>query len=676
MPAVRLGKMELRWCDNCNLPIVSSKECSTCAGKTRYVEHTPPGDIRPAFKFDIDLIRNIIDTQFGEGCGDRYLPDNGVVIMNRAPDIDRLDEVIFDGHVQGSLRFDLHRQQYGFLMRLVGAKRILKKITKNYVVVDDGAVEPILSGSNVLAPGIVKVSDNIQPGDQIFVLDQNGVLLGLGKAYMSSQDMLSRSHGIAVKVRWHQYKDKIDHECTNYNDNYNDDNSNYRADRDINFNNKLPPGWELTLKANKTVLDKIVKNAENFIRSTINKYQLPMAVSFSGGKDSLAVLSLVLDAGIKPELLFIDTGLEFPETVQHVKDIANKFGLKLMSGKPINEFWTGLSYFGPPGKDYRWCCKTCKLGPTTRLIKEHFPEGVLMFIGQRRYESEQRSQKGMVWRNPWVPGQIGASPIQNWTALHIWLYIFSRGLEFNTLYEQGLERIGCWLCPSSDMADFTTINQVKQHPDHERWMEALDKYSRSHQFSPDWVKYGLWRWKKLPRGIEQLIKENEIQIRLPADQSTVQNDNSRGFQLHLADGFTDCKYGLSQEGAFNKELDMTRVVNLANILGKPKYDESDGYCTINNTIDIFPEGAIVVKGKTPREIKKRVSKLHAVVLRAMECIGCGVCIGRCENDALDLETSNEYSRIRLNEEKCISCGNCLGPCPVVSFNIAESENVN
>lgn len=74
----------------------------------------------------------------------------------------------------------------------------------------------------------------------------------------------------------------------------------------------------------------------------------------------------------------------------------------------------------------RWCCKTNKLGPTVRPIMGKFPGGVLSFIGQRRYESEKRSEKPRVWRNPWVPGQVGAAPIQDWTSMHVWLYTFRR----------------------------------------------------------------------------------------------------------------------------------------------------------------------------------------------------------------------------------------------------------
>ena len=170
---------------------------------------------------------------------------------------------------------------------------------------------------------------------------------------------------------------------------------------------------------------------------------------------------------------------------------------------------------------------------------------------------------------------------------------------------------------------------------------------------------------------EKLIIRNADQ-KVTIEHEMEMNERDEGLRLLLADGFMDCKFGLSIEGVFNKKLDITRVKNLANILGVVSFDKSEGYCTIEDLIDIFPEGAIVVKGSNQKEIRKRVKKLHAIVLRAMECIGCGICIGRCDNKALNLNKINNLEKIKVDEEVCTHCGNCLGPCPVVNFNAKES----
>ena len=80
--------------------------------------------------------------------------------------------------------------------------------------------------------------------------------------------------------------------------------------------------------------------------------------------------------------------------------------------------------FGPPAKDFRWCCKTNKLGPMTSFLEQHYPKGCVTIEGRRIYESFNRSTIKAVERNPYVPSQTTLSPIRNWRALEVMLYIY------------------------------------------------------------------------------------------------------------------------------------------------------------------------------------------------------------------------------------------------------------
>ena len=57
MPAVRLGKNHLRWCDECNLPVLESMECPLCGRPTREVEITPPIENFPTADARADTCR-------------------------------------------------------------------------------------------------------------------------------------------------------------------------------------------------------------------------------------------------------------------------------------------------------------------------------------------------------------------------------------------------------------------------------------------------------------------------------------------------------------------------------------------------------------------------------------------------------------------------------------------
>ena len=140
MGAVRLGKNILRWCMKCNLPIVETKQCPVCGSSTVEVEVTPPGDVRPAFDHDIDQVRALADAQFGAGSGLAMLPEGHIVLMNKAPAIDRMDEIVIDGRTIATLRYDIGR---GWILvnRQQSAMRIAKAMTKGFVVIDPSAVK-------------------------------------------------------------------------------------------------------------------------------------------------------------------------------------------------------------------------------------------------------------------------------------------------------------------------------------------------------------------------------------------------------------------------------------------------------------------------------------------------------------------------------------------------------
>ena len=242
MSLVRLGKIPLRWCDSCNLPVLEIKQCGRCGGATRQMEITPPGDARPATAHDVDHVREIIDRQFGPGCGEAVLRDGHFALMNKAPALDRMDEVIIDGKVAGTMRYDIGRG-WVFLSRMYAAKAMQRTMARGKVVADDGALKPILGGSNLLAPGVLSCSEDIAAGDEVVVVDRQGQAFAAGSARMSSAEMSAGGRGMAVKVRW----------CE-------------APEDDVAV--KATAGWPEVLEANRPEMDRKIAEAVKFMRLT------------------------------------------------------------------------------------------------------------------------------------------------------------------------------------------------------------------------------------------------------------------------------------------------------------------------------------------------------------------------------------------------------------------------
>ena len=619
-----LGELLLYWCHSCNIPVLGIT-CA-CGSVTKKIEITPPGDIRPAFPYDIDLINSVTEKQFGL----RLIPQGHLTVLNKAPYEDRMDEVIFDGAVMGSIRFELERMDWVFIPRLEGARRLVKG-TK-CIVVDKGAVNYIIKGASVLAPGVNDADPGIAEDDEVIILNPENEVIAAGRARMSAARMLTHEKGMAVKTRW---------------------NDEPHAQEQYGEQEKT---WDDAVQANIQILRAKEKKARDFIKNVVETSKRPVTVSYSGGKDSLATLLLVRDTLNEFDVLFADTGLEFPETVDNVKQTANRLSLPLKIHSSGDSFWQSIDSFGPPTVEARWCCKVCKLGAITQLIEQNYENGCLTFIGQRKYESEIRANSEHIWKNPSVGNQIGATPIQNWTALHVWLYLFWKKAKYNPLYEEGFDRIGCWLCPSASMADFLRLSRI--HPElSEKLENYLKVYASRSGLSDEWIKYGFWRWQVLPRSIGMVAEKMGINI--------VPKSEKKPVRFTLTAGYRPCKAGgITAEGSFGTPLNLSRIgeTGFMNIIGET--NSIDGVILAlrnDNNVHVYASGTVVARGGNENEARQLIELAEKTIRRAVLCTGCGVCVGQCTVRAVSI---NGTARI---SGKCTGCGRCTLSCPVVKF---------
>ena len=455
-----LGKILLRWCDQCHTPVLAER-CS-CGAETRPVPVTPPGDARPAFPSDIALVNRIYEDHFGAP----LIPEGHLALLNKVPDQDRMEEIVVGGGIAGIIRYFPDQRRWEPVPRPEACS--IFRPEKRFVVIDDDAVPFIRDQSmSVLRPGLVSIDDAVREGDEVFILTREGSCVGVGRAKTDAAGAREMKKGSVIRTR-------------------------------RNIVSHIIPGkatWEDAVRANSVVLEQAEGSSILFVREVAGRNShLKANISYSGGKDSLATLLVVTKAVGKVPMLFADTGLEFPETIANIDDAANRYGLEVIRSNGENTFWRTFEEEGPPTVNARWCCRVCKLTPVGQIIREQWGE-CLSFIGQRRYESAARAKSDRVWRNKNVPAQLSAAPIHNWTAMHVWLYLMQEKAPYNVLYERQLDRIGCFMCPSSDMA---LIHRIEaDYPDlWQGWLDRLETYREAHGLPDEWITAGQWRLKE------------------------------------------------------------------------------------------------------------------------------------------------------------------------------------
>jgi phosphoadenosine phosphosulfate reductase len=220
------------------------------------------------------------------------------------------------------------------------------------------------------------------------------------------------------------------------------------------------------------------------------------------------------------------------------------------------------------------------------------------------------------------------------------------GVEVNELYERGMERIGCWPCPSSDLAEFEIVKKI--HPRlWKKWEETL----REAGIRENEIKHGFWRWRKLSKGQKKLAAELKLHI---------EERNRKRFEYNL------CKRNgiLSVSGAL-ENLDFDRTLNLAKIFGKVKINKDNFEI---NGIAVYKNGKFEFNVGDEKEAKKIIKRIYGIAERAKHCFGCGVCLGQCKNNAIELREGKTWIT-----DKCASCQRCHNRCPIIRYSTNNTE---
>lgn len=618
------GKEVCRWCDSCGTLLLGDR-CSVCGSEGREFSINSPGDIRPCMGDSVDLVLRLFREAFGT---DEPLRGRSIW-FNKVPGEDRTDEVVADGRVLGVIRFDMRLDRMVLDVRQPGADMFHRAATKN--VVWFWGLSGHLKGKTIPGENLNDIVGDFERGAPLIL--RKGQRIGAGTALVDSQGM--RSAERAIKIR--------------------------DIDQPVPEHEVPKADLSTFVQCNRDHLRRIQRRAVKEIRTfleTRNQKGLPVTVSFSGGKDSLVAYGLASQACDGVELMYIDTGLEFPETVDYVRALAMEHGNKLYVASGGNGFWDNVDAFGPPAKDFRWCCKVCKLGPITDMIDRTFPKGTVTVEGNRWLESYARSGIGFVTRNPFVPNQINLNPIRSWTAAEVWLYILSHGLYYNPLYDRDFERIGCYLCPSCLSSEWRNTGRI--HPElYSRWEDHLHSYARSRGLPAEYVDSGFWRWKVLPPKMVQLAEEMRLDLRPKA---------ASGPTMRMLKGASSCAaggYSMEAVVTIPRARDFSYVADALRTVGDVKYDGEYEIALLRLPIGrarLFGGGQVSVNAPDEGNVRRIFERAVKALIRAQMCTGCGICEKGCPRKAIRIDGG-----MRVDPQRCNSCGKCERSCMVVHY---------
>jgi predicted RNA-binding protein (TIGR00451 family) len=145
----------------------------------------------------LQRIRGVADHQFGKGVGAKLFPESVEILYSKRTG--RIRYVTLRGERLATLRptdglFSLSLKTARFLAENAG-------LAKCFVIVRNDVSEFVADGGDVFAVHVVKVNDEVHAKDEVIVVDEANSVLAVGRAILSSSEMLAFKTGVAVKVR-------------------------------------------------------------------------------------------------------------------------------------------------------------------------------------------------------------------------------------------------------------------------------------------------------------------------------------------------------------------------------------------------------------------------------------------------------------------------------------------
>lgn len=234
---------------------------------------------------------------------------------------------------------------------------------------------------------------------------------------------------------------------------------------------------------NLTHLKELEAESIYVLREVFSQFQNP-AILFSGGKDSIVVTHLARKAfhpaKIPFPLVHIDTGHNFPETIEFRDNLTKKLGAKLIVGSVQKSIDDGRAAEEKGKNATRNAIQTVTLLDT---VEEHQFDAAIG--GARRDEEKARAKERFFSHRDefgqWDPKNqrpelwnifngkqhhgehFRVFPLSNWTEMDVWQYILAERIEIPLLYfahnRKVIRRHGTWL-PVSDFIQIDPKEEI------------------------------------------------------------------------------------------------------------------------------------------------------------------------------------------------------------------------
>ncbi len=192
-------------------------------------------------------------------------------------------------------------------------------------------------------------------------------------------------------------------------------------------------------------------SAQTILRASIlREWMGELTYVSSFGAESAVMLALIADVEPDLPIVFLETGMHFPQTLDYKEELIERLGLTNVRDIPPSE----EERLAEDPKNTLWktdpdaCCALRKVRPLEPAL-----EGFDAWItGRKRFHGGARMSLPVFEH---AAGRFKVNPLAGWTQEDVQAYFKRRELPRHPLTAQGYPSVGCWPCtkPAEDPND-------------------------------------------------------------------------------------------------------------------------------------------------------------------------------------------------------------------------------
>lgn len=362
---------------------------------------------------------------------------------------------------------------------------------------------------------------------------------------------------------------------------------------------------------------ELLRKAERLAMAYDSEYGYYLA--FSGGKDSQCLYHVAKLAGVKFKAHMNLTSVDPPEVIRFVK---TKYpDVELIKPKD-SIFNIAVKKQILPTMRVRWCCaeykETAGAGKVTLIgirkaessrrakrneveINNHSFSGDLIGLeAYRKEKTEKAKRRKSDPKNSQVTivnadgertlgcihgkESLLISPIIHWTDADVWTFLNTLCIAHCELYDQGFTRIGCVLCPMSQLKQ--KYKEMERWPHVKRnWIKAIKAIRMGGVFKSEYIWWNIrkdWIPLKNVRGLLRMSRGGLSEIRTPDTLS-----QRTGCKCHLNSYQKDIWRALPQS---RMERDVERYIGFSGSSSSDRLTEEQENEIAENIFDWWISG--------------------------------------------------------------------------------------